>query len=359
LCLGSAFGIQFRVKPDVDLPEFIYDDAELDEILTRPSAELVKSICSLQTPLVILGAGGKMGPTLAVLARRAAEAANHHLEVIAVSRFSDDRARQWLEERGVRTLNADLLDRDSLAKLPDSANVVYLVGLKFGTAQNPSLTWAVNTLAAAHAAERYAGARIVALSTGNVYPLVSTATSGATETHPLTPLGEYANAAVARERVFDYFSRKDGTRIALMRLNYAVELRYGVLVDIARKIWSGEPVDLSNGFFNCIWQGDANDMIVRAFKLAASPSLAWNLTGPVLRVREVAEQSARLLGKPVQFVGAESDTALLSDSRRLWAEVGPPPTATEDVLRWTAHWVKSGGRSLGKPTHFEVRDGSF
>ena len=300
-----------------------------------------------------------MGPTLAVLVRRAAEAAGHPLEVIAVSRFSNKNARQWLEQRGVGTIEADLLDREAVQKLPDSTNVIYLVGLKFGTAQNPSLTWAVNTLAPANVAERYASARIVALSTGNVYPLVPVTSRGAVETDPLTPLGEYANAAVARERIFEYFSRRDGTEIALIRLNYAVELRYGVLVDVARKVCAGEPVDVATGWFNWVWQGDANEMIIHALQLTASPATAWNLTGPIVRVRDVAEEFARLFGKPAIFRGMETETALLSDASRICAQLGSPPTPLETVIRWIAHWVKSGGASLNKPTHFEVRDGKF
>jgi dTDP-4-dehydrorhamnose reductase len=342
------------------MTELIDTEEQLEDVLTWPRPALVESIRNLSGPLVILGAGGKMGPTLAVLARRAADAAKHRLDIIAVSRFSDERARGWLEKRGVNTHSVDLLKPEAMRKLPDAANVIYLVGLKFGTAENPSLTWAVNTLASAHAAERYASARIVALSTGNVYPLVPVTSGGATEKHPLTPLGEYANAAVARERIFEYYSDKNATPMALMRLNYAVELRYGVLVDIARRIWAGEPVDVSNGSFNCIWQGDANEMTLRSLALAGAPARAWNLTSPdVLRVRDVAERFAQVLGKPAQFVGAEGETALLSNSARLCAELGRPATSLDIVIRWTAHWVKNAGRYLNKPTHFEVRDGAY
>jgi dTDP-4-dehydrorhamnose reductase len=338
----------------------INSEKELEEVLTHPGPALVDSIRRLSSPLVVLGAGGKMGPTLAVLARRAADAAQHALEIIAVSRFSDEGTRSSLERHGVKTWPADLLDRDGVQKLPASANIIYLVGLKFGTAQNPSLTWAVNTLAPAHVAERYPAARIVALSTGNVYPLTPVQAGGATENEPLTPAGEYPNAAVARERIFEHFAEKNATPFALLRLNYAVELRYGVLVDIARRVWTGEPIDVSNGFFNCIWQGDANEMILRSFPLAEVPARAWNLTSPrVLSVREVAENFARLFDKPVRFIGAEAETALLSNASRLCAELGAPATSLDTMIRWTAHWVKSGGRYLNKPTHFEVRDGAY
>jgi nucleoside-diphosphate-sugar epimerase len=344
---------------DAFTPDSIQTEDELDELLTRPRPDLVAFIRTLSSPLVVLGAGGKMGPTLAVLARRAAEAAGHALDVVAVSRFSDDAARQWLEAKGVRTLSLDLLNRDAVARLPDSAYVVYLVGLKFGTASAPADTWAVNTLIPAHVVERYPHAAMVAVSTGNVYPLVRTPGSGSVETDPLTPLGEYANAAVARERMFEFFARRYGTPQVILRLNYAVDLRYGVLIDIARRVNAREPVDLTMGFFNCIWQGDANDMILRAFALVQSPPRVLNLTGPVLSVREVALRFGQLLGKPARFTGTEADTALLSNPDRACTLLGQPPTPAELMIRWTAAWIEHGGRLLDKPTHFETRDGRY
>ncbi len=338
----------------------IQTERELEDVLTQPRQDLVNFIRNVSGTLVILGAGGKMGPTLAVLAHRAAEAARHPLNIIAASRFSDSRARSWLEERGVKTIEADLLDQASVEKLPDAAAVIYLAGFKFGAAKDPSLAWAINTLAPARSAERYASARIVALSTGNVYPLININSGGAIETTSLTPVGEYANAAVARERVFEYFARKNGTAIAIIRLSYAVELRYGVLVDIARKVWAGEPLDLSNGYFNCIWQSDANEMILRAFALPTSPPEPWNLTGTdQISVRSVAEKFSRLFDKPARFGGTETDTAFLSNSARLRARLGPPTTSLETMVQWIAHWIKIGGRLLDKPTRFEVRDGKY
>jgi hypothetical protein len=332
-------------------------ERELEDALTRPQPVLVEFIRTVQSPLVILGAGGKMGPTLAVLARRAAEAANHQLRIIAVSRFSDARAKESLRQQGVEICEADLLERDSFSRLPDASNIIYLVGLKFGTAQNPSLTWAINTLVPAYAVERYPHARMVALSTGNVYPLVPAKSGGATEEHPLTPIGEYANAAVARERVFEYCARKHNTGVPLIRLNYAVELRYGVLVDIARRVWAGETIDVSNGYFNCIWQGDANEMILRSLSLPAGP---WNLTAPgVVSVRQVAEQFGKLFSKSPQLVNQESDTALLNNPAKICARLGPPATSLQTMIDWIAHWVRNSGRSLDKPTHFEVRDGAY
>ena len=328
-------------------------EAELEDALTRPRPVLVEFMRTVEGPLVVLGAGGKMGPTLAILARRAADVAKHSLRIVAVSRFSDARAKAALEKAGVETCEADLLKRESFGGLPGAKNVIYLVGLKFGTAQNPALTWAINTLVPAYAVERYPDARMVALSTGNVYPLVPVKSGGATEEHPLTPLGEYANAAVARERVFEYCNRA----VTRLRLNYAVELRYGVLVDIARRVWDGQPVDVANGYFNCIWQGDANEMILRSLSLEAGP---WNLTAPgIVGVRDVAEQFAQKFSKKVNFTGRESDTALLNNPRKICERLGGPPTALPMMIDWVSGWVCQGGRDLGRPTHYEVRDGGY
>jgi nucleoside-diphosphate-sugar epimerase len=341
-------------------PEVLDTEGELDEFLCRPSAALVQFIKAVASPLLILGAGGKMGPTLAVRARLAAEAAGHRLDVIAVSRFAEAAARDWLKACGVQTVSCDLFDANALARLPEAPNVLYLVGLKFGTAQNPAATWATNTLVPSRVCERYARSRIVALSTGNVYPLSEVARGGSVESDPLTPLGEYANAAVARERLFEYYSRRNGTAVSLLRLFYAVELRYGVPVDIARKVHAGEAIPQANGHFNCIWQGDANDLALRALALASSPPSVWNLCRPeIFSVREVASRLGERLGRLPQFVGSESATALLGNASRLCAQLGEPPVPMETMLRWIAHWVKIGGRDLAKPTHFEVRDGSY
>jgi nucleoside-diphosphate-sugar epimerase len=332
----------------------------LVEVLTRPSATLVDFIRTVSSPLLILGAGGKMGPTLAVLAHRAAEAAGHRLQVIAASRFRDHPTRTWLEGHGVKTVRCDLLRSDAWRALPQAENILYLVGLKFGTAQNPAATWAINTLVPARIAERFPKARVVALSTGNVYPTSPVERSGAQETDPLVPLGEYANAAVARERIFEFYSREQGTPLALLRLFYAVELRYGVLVDIARQVWNGDDVSLANGYFNCVWQGDANEAIIRSLSLVSSPPSVWNLCRPeVFSVRQVAARFGELLERPARFTGTEASNALLGNTQRLCHELGPPHTPLETMMSWIADWVKRGGRDLGKPTHFEVRDGNY
>jgi dTDP-4-dehydrorhamnose reductase len=351
---------QDKARKDLTLPEVIETLEALEDILTQPSAALVEFIHTLESPLVVLGAGGKMGPTLAVLARRAAQAAGRSLEVIAASRFADQGKRVWLEECGVKTWSCDLLERDAVARLPDSANLVYMAGLKFGTSQNPALTWAVNAIAPALTAERYPHSRIVALSTGNVYPLTPVKQGGSVETDALSPLGEYASAAVGRERLFEYYSSRQGTRLVLVRLNYAVELRYGVLLDIALRVNSGQPLDVTQGHFNCIWQRDANDLVLRALAHASTPPLPLNLTGPeILAVRQVAATFGELLAKPVRFAGTEAETALLSNPAKAVTLLGAPPTPSDQVIRWIAHWVKRGGTTHGLPTHFEARDGAF
>lgn len=342
------------------LPERILDEPQLDRILSEPSAGMVRFIRTVSSPLVILGAGGKMGLTVASMARRAADVAGHPLEVVAASRFADPEARRRFHDQGIRTESVDLLHPDRLQRLPDAANVISLVGLKFGTTQDPALTWAVNTLAPLNGVNRYPDARWVALSTGNVYPPVPVTRGGATESDSLTPLGEYANAAVARERLFEFASRSRPTRLVVLRLNYAVELRYGVLVDIALRIARGEPVEVSNGWFNCIWQGDAADRILRSLDLAEHPPTTLNLChGAILSVRKVAAELAQLLNRPVAFTGQESETALLSDPSRMDSHFGPPPTPITDVMRCVAHWITAGGRVLNRPTRFEVRDGRY
>jgi nucleoside-diphosphate-sugar epimerase len=342
------------------LPDLIETEEQLDEVLTRPRPVLIEFMRQVRGPLVILGAGGKMGPTLARLARRAADQAGRPLDNIAVSRFSDARARQQLEAHGISTVSLDLLDPEAIPRLPQAGDVIYLVGLKFGTSRDPAATWAVNTLVPAAVARRYPKSRIVALSSGNVYPLTPVSRGGSREDDSLTPLGEYANAAVARERVFEFVARPHSTPLVLLRLNYAVEMRYGVLIDIARQVLAGTPIDVTTGYFNCIWQSDANEFILRSLGLAQTPSVGLNLTGlETLSVRQVASRLGELLGRPAQITGREADTALLSNAARMAELLGAPPTPLDVVLRWTADWLQRGGRLLDRPTHFEVRDGQF
>lgn len=344
----------------MESPVDIDSEAALDALLSRPSRALTECIRTVSSPLVVLGAGGKMGPTLCVMARRAAEESGHRLDVVAVSRFQDPGVRRWLQEQGVKIIQADLLEAGAGRGLPDAENLVYMVGRKFGTGRDPATSWAVNTLVPLRMAERYPKARMVALSTGNVYPLAPVAGGGSTEAEARTPLGEYANTAVARERLFEYEAQRTGLRVALIRLFYAVELRYGVVADLARHVNAGLPIPLANGWFNCIWQSDANDRILRALSLASAPPSLWNLCRPeAFSVRDIAAELGALLGRPPVFAGAESDTALLGNAAPLCRILGTPPTPMRTIVRWVARWVKTGGRSLEKPTHFEVRDGDY
>jgi dTDP-4-dehydrorhamnose reductase len=346
---------------DHDLqPDYIQSEDELHEVLTRPTPALVNFMRSVTGSLLVLGAGGKMGPTLAVLGKRAAHAAGRSLDVIAVSRFSDSAAKDWLEQQGVRTLSCDLAETGPVQHLPDANNIIYLVGQKFGTSKNPAATWAMNTVVPARVAEKYPHSRIVVVSTGNVYPPSEVSRGGSLETDPITPLGEYANATVGRERIFEFYSLRHHTRIALLRLFYSVELRYGVLVDIARKVHQGELIELANGYFNCIWQGDANECVLRGLSLAESPPSVWNLCLPeIYSVRAIASRFGSLFNKAPRFSGTEATTALLGNSARLCAKLSPPSVPIEAMLKWIAHWVMKGGRDLGKPTHFEVRHGNY
>jgi len=346
--------------PAMNLPNFIESEDQLDELLTTPSTALVEVVRTLADPLIILGAGGKMGPSLALLARRAAQQVQSHIRIIAVSRFSDPNSRLELEKGGVETHSADVLNRDQLQTLPDSANVVYLVGMKFGTSNDPVPTWATNTIAPVHVCERFAGSKIVALSTGNVYPLVPIEAEGSRESDPLTPLGEYPNAAVARERIFQYYASRHATPTVLMRLNYAHDLRYGVLTELAGKIWRGEPIDLTMGYFNAIWQGDANEIILRSFAHCQVPAELINLTSPErYSVRTVAEQLGKLMDRQPQLVGSEAPTALLSNTERMQEKFGMPQVGLEQMLEWIAHWTVNDGPTLNKPTHFATRDGKY
>ncbi|WP_207399374.1 NAD-dependent epimerase/dehydratase family protein [Bremerella alba] len=338
----------------------IQDEDQLDHWLTTPSEALIRFMGTLRGNLLILGAGGKMGPTLAARAQFAAAKAQADLRVIAASRFSDNRSKQWLNANGVQTETVDLLDRKSIEQLPDADNVIFLVGSKFGTSANPSQTWMANTIVPANALERYPNARFVALSTGNVYPFSPTESGGSCVTDPVGPIGEYAQAALGRERVFQHYSVANETKTVLVRLNYAVDLRYGVLVDIATKVQAGTPIDLTCGYLNCIWQGDANDIIIRSLELADSPPRLINLTGEdTLSVRRIAEDFGQRLNRKVTFVGEESSNALLSNASETSRLLGSPNTSIDTILQQTANWVTREGRLLNKPTHFEVRDGVF
>jgi nucleoside-diphosphate-sugar epimerase len=336
-------------------------EAALDELLTAPSQATVEAVSALKGDLLLLGAGGKMGPSLARLARRSIAAAGLRHRVICVSRFGSGDLAARLRAEEIETLACDLLDRRQLAAIPEVPNIVYLAGFKFGASEAPHRTWAMNAYLPAMVAERFNRSRIVALSTGNVYPQVPVESGGATEQTAPEPVGEYAQSCLARERMFEYMAEAHGTRSVLVRLNYATDLRYGVLADIAGKVHRGEPVDVTTGYVNTIWQGDANAVILRSFDLCAAPPDVLNLTGPeTLSVRQVALGVASLLGRPApRFTGEEAGTALLNDASRCHELYGLPAVSASTLIEWTASWVDSRLPTLGKPTHFETRDGRF
>jgi hypothetical protein len=339
----------------------IKTESELEELLSRPGEEVVAAMAALEGDLLILGAGGKMGPSLARLARRAADQAGTNKRIIAVSRFTNDKLRSEFAVQGIETISCDLLEPGALQRLPDVPNVIFMAARKFGTAGGEPLTWAMNTYLPGLVAERYRNSRIVAFSTGNVYPLRTLAEGGATETTTAGPVGEYAQSALGRERMFGYGSARWGTPVTLLRLNYAVELRYGVLVDIGRMVFERRPIDLQMPAINVIWQRDANSWCLRSFAHCQSPPLIVNITGPeVLLVRHVALEFGRHFGIEPNFVSAvEGSNALLSDTTRAHRLFGSPTVSPAEMIEWIANWIRDGGALLNKPTHFQTRDGKF
>ncbi|HZT80625.1 MAG TPA: NAD-dependent epimerase/dehydratase family protein [Gemmataceae bacterium] len=342
------------------VPDAVADVEQLEDLLSEPTERAVEAAAGLDGDLMLLGAGGKMGPTLARMARRAADAAGSRRRVLAVSRFSDRGLEERLRAAGVETLRCDLLDPAQLAALPDVPNVLFMTGMKFGSTGQEARTWAMNCLLPGLVCQKFRGSRIVAFSTGNVYGLSPVARGGSAETDPLDPVGEYAQSCVGRERIFEHFSRSLGMPTALLRLNYAVELRYGVLVDLAQRVQAGEPIDLAMGCFNALWQADANAMALCAFAHAASPPFVVNLAGPeVLSVYRVAAEFGRLFGKAATFRGSEAPDALLSNGQLGHRLFGYPRVGPGQMMLWIADWLRRGGPTLGKPTHFEARDGRF
>lgn len=332
------------------------DDA-LEARLATPDGETVAALEQLDGDVLILGAGGKMGPSLARMARRAM--GDRPRRVIAVSRFSDATAAAQLEAHGVEVHRADLADPRAVAALPDAANVVWMAGQKFGTAGDPVGTWTHNVVASVHAAERYAGARIVCFSTGNVYGRSAVAGGGSLEGDALVPDGEYAASTIGRERVFESIARRTGSPLLLYRLFYACDLRYGVVTELARRVLEGEPVDVTTGWVNVIWQGDANRLALRSLLVANTPALALNVTGPMVRVRELAERIGVHAGVRPHFTGDEHTDALIGNVDRLAEYLPYTPLPLDTLCAWAVAWIRQGGRLLSKPTKFEVRDGRF
>ena len=342
------------------LPPQINDETALEELLAAPSDADVECVRRLNGDVMILGAGGKMGPSLARRVQAAMRSSHSPHRVVAVSRFSSPAVRETLETDGIRTIACDLLDPEQIAALPRAANVLFLAGRKFGTLDRTDVTWTTNTIVPARVAEHFAQSRIVVFSTGNVYPLVPATGPGSSEDDEPAPVGEYAQSCLGRERVVEFVSRERHLRALILRLNYAVDLRYGTLVDIARKVFAGAEIDLKMGFFNAIWQGDANSYAFRALELCASPAAVLNVTGPErVSVRETAEWFGSWFGRPPKFINSEGPVALLSDSRRCRDRLGEPAVSLDVLRQWVAHWVRAGGASLNKPTHFEVTDGRY
>lgn len=344
----------------MELPDAIRDIHHLEDLLSEPSAAAVEAMRAFGGDLIVLGVAGKMGPTLARMARRALDAAGVPGRVIGVSRFSSSAQQDALERHGIETIRCDLLDEDALARLPDAPNIIFMAGRKFGSTGDEPLTWAMNAHVPALVCRRYRRSRIVAFSTGNVYGLTPQGRGGSREDEPPAPVGEYAMSCLGRERLFEYFSRAHRTPVGILRLNYATEMRYGVLVDLARRVLRREPVDVTMGYVNVIWQADANAMALAALAHAASPPLIVNLAGrEELSVRGACTELARLLNVDLSFAGREERDALLSNGTRGWALLGPPRVDAGRLLAWTADWVRRGGESLDKLTHFESRSGRF
>jgi nucleoside-diphosphate-sugar epimerase len=342
------------------LPERIETVEQLEDLLSEPTPGVVETMARLDGDVLVLGVGGKMGPTLARMARRASEMAGVTRRIIGVSRFSSEALVSQLRSHGIETIRCDLLDAAQLQSLPEAPNVLFMAGMKFGATGREALTWAMNCFLPGQVASRFHGSRIVAFSTGNVYGLTPVAHGGSVETDLLRPVGEYAQSCVGRERILEYQSGTFGIPMTILRLNYATELRYGVLVDLAQRVQAGEPVELPMGHFNALWQADANAMALQAFDHATSPPFVVNLAGrELLSVRRVAEQFARLFGKSATFRGTESADALLSNGQLGYRLFGYARARADQVMHWIAHWIARDGPTLGKPTHFENREGAF
>ncbi|MDQ1912754.1 epimerase [Paenibacillus sp. GD4] len=333
---------------------------ELEKQMATPSPELIKDIASLEGDILLLGVGGKMGPTLAQLAVNAIREAGVNKRVIGASRFSNGTLKQELESAGVETIAVDLLDDRQLQALPEVANVLYMAGNKFGTKGNEHFTWAMNSYLPGRVAEKYRNSRIVAFSTGNVYPLTPVFSGGASEDNATGPIGEYGQSCLGRERVFEHFSRKYDIPMTIYRLNYAVDLRYGVLLEIANSVSSGKPIDVTMGHMNCIWQGDANEIAIRSLTLCNTPPTLLNVTGPeTVPLRFVANEFGKRMGKEPVFTGTEADTALLSNAGKCHKLFGYPKISLQQMIDWVAEWVMNEGETWNKPTHFQERKGNY
>jgi hypothetical protein len=342
------------------LPSVIHDPQHLDELLSAPTPGVVETLARHEGDLIVLGAAGKMGPTLTRMAQRATQIAGTKRRIIAISRFSAAHSEAEFHEYGIETIRCDLLQQSELDALPEAPNVVFMAGMKFGSTGNEPLTWAMNSYLPGMVCHKFRRSKIVSFGTGNVYPLSPLALGGSVESDPPGPVGEYAMSCLGRERIFAHFSQAWDIPLAILRLNYAIAIRYGVLVDVANKVWTEKPISLTMGVVNVIWQGDANAMALQAFDCVASPPCIVNLAGPEqLSIRRIAMQFGALMGKTPVFDGEEAPSALLSNGQRGHRLFGYPCVGVEQMITWIADWVQRGGESLGKPTHFETRDGKF
>ena len=338
----------------------IATEQQLEDLLSEPNEADARAMAALEGDLLILGVAGKMGPSLARRARRACDLAGVKKRIIGVARFSTAGTREFLDRNGIETIAADLLDPDALAALPDVDNAIFMTGRKFGSTGSEHLTWAMNVFQPGTAAERFRRSRIVAFSSGNVYPMTPVLQGGSTESTPPGPVGEYAQSALGRERILEYFSARHGTPMTILRLNYAIDLRYGVLLDVGLKVFERRAVDLTMGHANVIWQGDANSVCLRSFALCQSPPTILNLTGPqTISVRWLARRFGDRFGIEPVFEGSESETALLNNAAHCHRLFGYPAVTLEQMIEWVADWIGLGGATLNKPTHFEARDGRF
>lgn len=344
----------------MDLPDKITTEEQLDEVMSLGSPNLIRMMKETAGDIIILGCAGKIGVQLAMAAVKAIAKAGASNRVIGVSRFTDETAEKKLESYGVETIKCDLLDRDGVAKLPKVPNVIFMAGKKFGTGGAEDQTWAMNTVAPANVAHHFKESRIVAFSTGNVYDLAPVCGAMPTEADRPNPKGEYAQSTLGRERIFEYFSNLNKTPVCIIRLNYAIDLRYGVLRDIGTRVYADQPVDLATGHVNVIWQGDVINQSLLCLEHCSSPANVINMTGPeTASVRYIAEQFALIFGKTAAFINQESPTALLSNASKAARLFGYPRVPLLRMIEWVAHWIAMGGPSLEKPTHFEVRDGRF
>jgi nucleoside-diphosphate-sugar epimerase len=351
-------------KQKIDLSKFtlplIENEEQLENIMTTPSEELIKTLSKIDGDIIILGCAGKMGPTMTKLAKKAVDVGGLKKKVIGVDRFIAPQFKKDFSKLSIQSIECDMLNKKAFEALPDAKNVIYMAGMKFGSSESIAITWALNTFLPTVVAEKYKDSNIVAFSSGNIYHLTSVLHGGASESNYPNPFGDYAQSVLGRERMFEYFSLRNKTNITIARLCYAVDLRYGILLDVAQKVFSKQPIDLTMGTVNVIWQGDANEQILRTLSLASSPATVINITGPeLISLRWLAKRFGEFMGKTPLFEGSESETALVFNASKAHGVFGYPKTPLEQVIQWVAYWVMKGEKTLNKPTHFETRDGKF